>query len=133
MYCEINFSLIQSNSNFNLPFLVLSQHKMSSPKVILTTGANRGIGFSIVQALGLRYPNNIYILACRSTPSGHEAAKKLQNLGVKAKLDIVELDIVNDDTIIAAAKYIESTYGRLDGSSPRSPFPLSTHQPKVRQ
>ncbi|KAF8846958.1 NAD(P)-binding protein [Acephala macrosclerotiorum] len=87
---------------------------MSTVPKVITTGANRGIGFSIVQALGLCYPNNIYILACRSTHSGHEATKELQSLGAKAKLDVVELDIVNDDTIIAAAKYVESTYGRLD-------------------
>lgn len=87
-------------------------------KIILTTGSNRGIGFSIVQALSLRSPQNIYILACRSPTSGQDAIKELQNLGVKAQLDVVELDILNDETIINAAKYVESKYGRLDGTSP---------------
>jgi NAD(P)-dependent dehydrogenase (short-subunit alcohol dehydrogenase family) len=89
---------------------------MASSKVILTTGSNRGIGFSIVQALGLRSPQNTYILACRSPSSGHNAVKELQNLGVKAKLDVVELDILSDDTIINAAKYVQSKYGQLDGT-----------------
>ncbi|CZR67742.1 related to short chain dehydrogenase/reductase family protein [Phialocephala subalpina] len=86
----------------------------TAPNVILTTGSNRGIGFSIVQALGLRYPQNIYILACRSTSAGSEAIKELQKLGITAKLDVVELDIVNDPTIILAAKSVEEKYGRLD-------------------
>lgn len=109
------------DSSYHLIFLHLLSIKMSSaPKIILTTGSNRGIGFSIVQALSTRYPENTYILACRSTSSGHEAIKELKKLGVKAKLDVVELDIVNDDTIVAAAKYVEDTYGRLDGLLPLS-------------
>ncbi len=98
----------------------ISTFKMTSslPQIILTTGSNRGIGFSITQVLGLRSPQNIYILACRSVTSGHEAVKELQKLSVKAQLDVVELDILNDSTIINAAKYVESKYGRLDGTSP---------------
>lgn len=34
---------------------------------------------------------------------------------MKAKLDVVELDILNDETIVKAAKYVEEKYGRLDG------------------
>jgi NAD(P)-dependent dehydrogenase (short-subunit alcohol dehydrogenase family) len=93
---------------------------MASPQIIFITGANRGIGFSTIQATAFRSPTSIFILACRSAPSGEVAIAELKNLGVTASLDVVELDVTNDSTIISAKQYVEKKYGRLDGLSPSS-------------
>lgn len=85
-------------------------------QIILVTGANRGIGFSIVLQTALRNPSAVYILACRSVSSGQTAIKELNGQGVKAVLDVVELDITVDSSIAAAAEYVKEKYGRLDGT-----------------
>ncbi|KAE9371474.1 NAD(P)-binding protein [Stipitochalara longipes BDJ] len=87
---------------------------MQKSQLILVTGANRGIGFSIVQATALRNPSSTYILACRSSPSGEAAVIELKKLGVTAPLDVVELDVTKDSSIMSAKEYIEKKYGRLD-------------------
>lgn len=91
------------------------QLKMSSsPEIVLVTGANRGIGYSIVQATALRYPQHTYILGCRSPSSGNAATSSLRAVGVKSELDVLELDVTSNTSIQAAAQYIKSKYGRLD-------------------
>jgi NAD(P)-dependent dehydrogenase (short-subunit alcohol dehydrogenase family) len=94
---------------------------MAKSQIILVTGSNRGIGFSIVQATAFRNPSFTYILACRSASSGKTAIAELKKLGVTATLDVVELDVTKDSTIISAKEYVEKKYGRLDGSVPLSP------------
>jgi NAD(P)-dependent dehydrogenase (short-subunit alcohol dehydrogenase family) len=89
----------------------------SAPQIIPITGENRGIGYSIVQATALRYPTHTYILTCRSTSSGHAAISSLQTLGVTAKLDVLELDVTSNASILAAKACIEKKYDHLDGTS----------------
>lgn len=97
----------------------------TSPKVIFVTGANQGLGFSIIQVGALRCPEAIYILASRNLQSGQEAVSKLRDLGVKAQIDVVQLDVTNDEQIAAAADFIKAKFGKLDGKSllSRSSFP----------
>jgi NAD(P)-dependent dehydrogenase (short-subunit alcohol dehydrogenase family) len=83
--------------------------------VILVTGANRGIGFSIIQATALRIPHARYILGCRSYPSGQEAIMEVSQLGIIAALEVLGLDVPSDASILAAKETIESKYGHLDG------------------
>lgn len=89
---------------------------------ILVTGANRGIGFAIVQAAAGRILDATFILGCRSLEAGQEAAEKLRGLSSKAIFDFVQIDIENDESILAAVKYITEKYGKLDGQLP----PFST-------
>ena len=88
----------------------------TSAQIILVTGANRGIGFSTVQALSLRYPSGTYVIGSRTLSSGQEAVIALRKLCVYAKLEVVELDVTNDSTIDAAAGFIREKFGRLDGT-----------------
>ena len=83
--------------------------------IILVTGANRGIGLSIVQAAAGRIFDATFILGCRSLEAGHEAAEKLRSLNLKAIFDVVQIDIDNDESVLAAAKYVAEKYGKLDG------------------
>lgn len=115
-------------------------YEMSS-RLILITGANRGkvtpeprvtliqstqvekhfvndlpgIGFATVQALGLRSPSDHFILGCRNKQNGDKAASQLRDLGVQSNVDVFEVDLTCDDSLVAFAKAIEDTYGKLDG------------------
>jgi NAD(P)-dependent dehydrogenase (short-subunit alcohol dehydrogenase family) len=93
----------------------IDSNRMSSP-IILVTGANRGIGFAIVQSTALRVPDANYILACRSKDSGEQAIGELKKLGVTAALDVVSLDVTDNTSILAAKEIVERKYGRLDGA-----------------
>lgn len=83
--------------------------------IILVTGANRGIGFAIVQAGATKILDATFILGCRSLEAGYEAAQKLRDLHPHAAFDVVQIDIENDDSILAAVKDITEKYGKLDG------------------
>jgi NAD(P)-dependent dehydrogenase (short-subunit alcohol dehydrogenase family) len=86
-----------------------------SPKTILCTGANRGLGFQILHVGGLREPSALYILACRELSSGHQALQELRNLGVKSEIEVLQLDVTNDSQIINAVEFVKTKCGRLDG------------------
>jgi NAD(P)-dependent dehydrogenase (short-subunit alcohol dehydrogenase family) len=79
-------------------------------KVILCTGANQGLGFSIVEVTGLRDPSATYILASRNIDAAKEAAKELKELGVKAEIDVLQLDVTDDRQIEAAVEAVMSKY-----------------------
>jgi NAD(P)-dependent dehydrogenase (short-subunit alcohol dehydrogenase family) len=87
-------------------------------KVILVTGAKQGLGYSIIEVLGLRDPSSTYILGCRNLASGEEAAQKLRESNVKAKIDVLELDVTDDTHIEAAVEQVKSKHGKLDCDSP---------------
>ncbi len=85
-------------------------------KVVLCTGANRGLGFAILQVAGLKDPSTTYILSCRDLEAGQTAAKKLAEEGVKASIEVIQLDVNNDDQISEAVKYVQTKHGKLDGT-----------------
>lgn len=85
------------------------------PKIIFVTGANQGLGLAIIQVAALRDPEATYVLASRKRLAGEEAAKRLRELGVTAKIEVVELDVTNDAQIAAAVDFIKTQYGKLDG------------------
>ena len=96
----------------------------SASRVVLVTGANQGLGLGIIEVAGLRYPTNTYILCSRDIEKGTSAIVKLREAGVKANLDLMQLDVTNDDQISTAIKYVETKYGRLDGKDvPNSSSP----------
>jgi NAD(P)-dependent dehydrogenase (short-subunit alcohol dehydrogenase family) len=82
--------------------------------IILVTGANRGIGFSIVQTTALRIPDATYLLACRSQDAAEKAIDELRKLGVAAQLDVLVFDVTDDASIIQAKDAMEKKYGTLD-------------------
>jgi NAD(P)-dependent dehydrogenase (short-subunit alcohol dehydrogenase family) len=84
-------------------------------KVILITGANRGIGFCIAQAIAQRSEDCCILVASRNLSSAEDAITKLQDL--KATFHPIALDVTSDDSIKACLKTIEINHGRLDGTS----------------
>ncbi|KAM0547307.1 hypothetical protein ACHAPJ_010442 [Fusarium lateritium] len=81
---------------------------------IFVTGANRGIGYAIVQAIATRLSSATIILGCRSKDAAQEAIQSLGESGITARLKYVEIDIENDASIEAAVTLIEKEYGNID-------------------
>lgn len=83
---------------------------MSTKKIALITGANKGIGLETARQLGQQ---GITVLAgARDEIKANKAAEDLR----KAGLDVqgIVLDVNNADSIQKAAARIERDYGRLD-------------------
>lgn len=82
----------------------------SKNKIALVTGANKGIGFEIAKKLGAA--GCTVILGARNEKLGQEACEKLKATG--AKVEYLNLDLLNPDSIENAAKAIDQKHGRLD-------------------
>jgi NAD(P)-dependent dehydrogenase (short-subunit alcohol dehydrogenase family) len=84
--------------------------KNAEQRVALVTGANKGIGHEI--ALGLARQGMTVLLGARNSELGGAAAAKLiaQDLDVR----FIEVDLQRPMTLEAAAKSIDSQFGRLD-------------------
>jgi NADP-dependent 3-hydroxy acid dehydrogenase YdfG len=101
---------------------------MSTGKVILVTGGNRGLGYAMLQVAGARDASSTFIMTSRKLEAGQEAAAKLVEEGVMAKIEVIPLDVTNDDQILEAVKYVEEKHGKLDGEPPnRSSWILQNH------
>lgn len=83
---------------------------MSEKKIALITGANKGLGFETARQLAKR--NIKILLGARDETRGREAAEKLQSENLDA--EFVLIDVTNEKTLEAAAKYVEETFGKLD-------------------
>lgn len=83
---------------------------MSTKKIALITGANRGIGFETAKQLG---ENGVaVIIAARKLNAAEETAAQLTAQGIEAYG--VQLDVTNADERTAVAAYIEGKFGKLD-------------------
>ncbi len=79
-------------------------------RIALVTGANKGIGLAIARELGKR-GMTVYVGA-RDRVRGAAAAEMLKGEGIAAHF--VELDVLREGTMVAAAATIEAAHGRLD-------------------
>src|ERR1700744_1897549 len=83
---------------------------MSTKKVALVTGANKGIGYETIRQLApLGYT---VLLAARDPAKGEPAAEKLRKEGHDVRF--LKLEVTSDTDRKAAAKFIADTYGKLD-------------------
>ncbi|KAF9036298.1 hypothetical protein BJ165DRAFT_1507802 [Panaeolus papilionaceus] len=82
---------------------------MSSPIVYLVTGANRGIGLAIVQALVKKPDVYVYAAARKLSPSLEEAISNNPN-----KASFVSFVAADEASNKAAAKVISDKFGRID-------------------
>jgi NAD(P)-dependent dehydrogenase (short-subunit alcohol dehydrogenase family) len=84
-------------------------------KVILITGANRGIGFCIAQEIAQRLEGCCILVASKKLSAAEDAISKLHHL--QATFEPVELDVTSDNSIKACLESIETKHGRLDSTS----------------
>lgn len=107
--------LLQENTPSGQPSEFRCIKLLVNMTIILVTGANRGIGFAIVQAAAGKILDATFILGCRSLEAGREAAQKLRDLQPNATFDVAQIDIEDDESILAAVTHITEKYGKLDG------------------
>lgn len=83
---------------------------MSTQKIALITGANRGIGFETARQLGKQGIK--VLIGARGEDKGLEAESVLKNEGLD--VEYIKLDVNDTTTHESAAKFIDATYGKLD-------------------
>lgn len=74
----------------------------------LVTGANKGLGFAAVRRLAEQGWS--VLLGSRDPERGAAAAAALGGLDVR----VVPLDVTSEDSVRAAAEWVDGEYGRLD-------------------
>ncbi len=79
-------------------------------KVVLITGANKGLGKEIGRQLGLL--GYTVVLAARNEQAGKAAAAELVAAGCDARA--VRLEVTRPDDIASVVRYLEQTFGKLD-------------------
>lgn len=83
---------------------------MSTKKIALITGANKGIGLETARQLGQQ--GITVLVGARDEAKGKQAAEELCKAGLDAHGIVI--DVNNADSIQRAAARIERDYGRLD-------------------
>lgn len=82
-------------------------------KRILVTGANKGIGLAIVEAILAEHGDAFVYLASRDPERGRTAAAELgKRAGFAERLEVIQLDVADEESVAAAAaKVRESLQG----------------------
>ncbi len=83
---------------------------MSTKKVALISGANKGIGLETARQLGKQ--GITIILGARDLSKGEQAATQLKKEGIDAQA--IKFDVVNASDIKAAVDKIGKEFGKLD-------------------
>ena len=83
---------------------------MSSQKIALVTGANRGIGLEISRQLAQQ--DYQVILTSRSEEKGQAAAQQLAQ--EELSVDTYPLDVTDPASVVPLKDYVIEKYGRLD-------------------
>lgn len=88
---------------------------MSTSKIVLITGGNRGIGFGTLEAICQKSSEHTIIIASRKESDARNAIQEAQRLGHRNPFSAIVLDITKDESIDAAVADVEKEFGRLDG------------------
>ncbi|KAM9697300.1 carbonyl reductase [NADPH] 1-like [Dama dama] len=84
---------------------------MSSTRVALVTGANKGLGFAITRDLCRRFPGDV-VLTARDEARGLAAVQQLQAEGLSPRFH--QLDVTDLQSIRAVRDFLSKEYGGLD-------------------
>uniref|UniRef100_A0A2P2HWY0 carbonyl reductase (NADPH) n=1 Tax=Hirondellea gigas TaxID=1518452 RepID=A0A2P2HWY0_9CRUS len=86
---------------------------MSTSRIFVVTGSNKGIGYGIVKALCKEAGNDAVVyLTARSVERGNEAVKALNKLGLKPAFH--PLDVDDASSIETFANFLKKEHGGLD-------------------
>ncbi len=79
---------------------------------ILVTGANKGIGLAIVEAILAEHEDTFVYLGARDEARGAEAAARLsERAGFASRLEVLALDVGSDASVAAARARVETSLG----------------------
>ncbi|MBN3298267.1 CBR1 reductase, partial [Amia calva] len=84
---------------------------MSTPRVALVTGSNKGIGLAVVRALCQQFAGDVYLTA-RDVGRGTDAVRSLKSEGLNPLFH--QLDITNPDSRRSVRDFLQEKYGGLD-------------------
>ncbi|KAK3684481.1 hypothetical protein LTR37_020229 [Vermiconidia calcicola] len=102
---------------------------MSSDKVIvLITGGNSGIGYSLAEQLLVDKTKHV-IITSRSIEKGDAALKALQDLKQPGSVEVMQLQLTDPNSIAALANKVQEKHGRLDAlvnNAAQAAFPEGT-------
>jgi len=89
---------------------------MGPSRSILITGANAGLGLEIVKCLCASSQQYTIIMAARSIDKASIAIAEVEKLHLttQTKLVPLALDVESDESISAAASYVQQNHGMLD-------------------
>ena len=80
-----------------------------------TITANTGIGFELVrQLLSKTEPTWHVLLGSRSLEKGQAAVDRLRSYDLPGTVELVQIDVTEDSTIVRAGKDAESAHGHID-------------------
>ncbi|KAI4653737.1 hypothetical protein J4E93_001504 [Alternaria ventricosa] len=88
--------------------------------IILITGANGGIGFSLATQL-LENAKYLILLGSRSAEKGEAAVKQLQGKGLPGKVELLQIDVSDETSILKAKDVVEGKYGRASSHTHKLP------------
>jgi NAD(P)-dependent dehydrogenase (short-subunit alcohol dehydrogenase family) len=98
-------------------FSLFSKKKMKDTRIILVTGANKGIGYEAVKLLAQKLPAATVLLGSRSVANGEAAIAKMRESAPAHSFDnvsVVEIDITSAASLKAAVATVRERHGKLD-------------------
>ena len=89
---------------------------MPSPKVVLVTGGNNGIGYEAVKVLFQSHRAYRILLGSRSLEKAKRAIETLHNEcpGSTNTVETVQVDLTSDESIEKAFEQVKASPGHLD-------------------
>ena len=85
-----------------------------SGKVVVVTGASKGIGRAIAMAMAQAGAKGLALLARSDLDHTKERCLAAQRPGHPLKVLTIQVDVANNDQVVAAARQVEETFGRVD-------------------
>ncbi|VEN48113.1 unnamed protein product [Callosobruchus maculatus] len=84
---------------------------MTTQKIAVVTGSNKGIGFAIVKGLCEKFDGAVYLTA-RNVERGQNAIQQLNKLGFKPLFH--QLDITDQQSVDKFRDHVKNSHGGLD-------------------
>jgi NAD(P)-dependent dehydrogenase (short-subunit alcohol dehydrogenase family) len=81
-------------------------------KIVLITGANKGIGFEMARQIASQFTGYHILMGSRDVERGEKAAETLKKEGLS--VEALAIDVADDNSIEAAVETVKSKFGRLD-------------------
>lgn len=80
---------------------------------ILITGANKGIGLALLEAISIEHPGTLVYLGSRDEQRGRAAAKALleKHPGMAGRIDVVGLDVASPSSVARARQHVADSAG----------------------